>query len=181
LSGLAKRLGSAAVVEAIAADLAEFVREHLFRRNNEPNKQGFPKSGFWASIANGVQGIADGLKAVVVIPYPFRQKYYGGEIVAGRGARFLSGGALGPVKPPTYLTIPLTAAAYGHRAGEFEGLVVKYIKGQGLCLVMNSGGSDLPFYRLVKRVNQHKDPNALPSDAAFSERMRGTLSELALA
>lgn len=79
--------------------------------------------------------------------------------------------AFGPVKVSAvakkYLTIPITAAAYGRRAGEFDGLFLVRTKKGNLLLAQREGKTLKPFFLLKAQVTLPEDRGLLPSDAAF--------------
>lgn len=67
--------------------VANRLKAHFRKRNQEPNKEGWAKSGFWAQIRDSVQmldGSGDGV--VIQINDPrFNLKYYGGTVTPKRG------------------------------------------------------------------------------------------------
>lgn len=65
--------------------IANVIKKHFRDRNQEPNKEGWAKSGFWAQIRDSVQ-LIDGAEVIVQINDPrFNLKYYGGTVTAKRG------------------------------------------------------------------------------------------------
>lgn len=63
------------------------LKTHFRTRNQEPNKEGWAKSGFWAQIRDSVQMLDDSSNGVIVqINDPrFNLKYYGGTVTPKRG------------------------------------------------------------------------------------------------
>ena len=157
--------GKETVLEALAVALAEFLRQYYYSRNFEPNKRGWPSMGFWGNIAAGTQGTVDGGEAVVSLPYPMRQKIYGGPIL--------------PVNRK-YLAWAENAEAYGKKPEEFAGLKVGYFPGLGLVLYLSDGTNKVPMFSLHKGANQAPDPRALPSDEEIAQALRDAVGSLVL-
>jgi hypothetical protein len=66
--------------------VANKVKSHLRARNQEPNKEGWAKSGFWAQIRDSVQVLDEGNGVIVQINDPrINLKYYGGTVTPKRG------------------------------------------------------------------------------------------------
>ena len=66
--------------------VANTLKTHFRKRNQEPNKEGWAKSGFWAQIRDSVQVLDEGSGVIVQINDPrFNLKYYGGTVTAKRG------------------------------------------------------------------------------------------------
>ncbi len=73
--------------------LANRLKKHFRERNQEPNAEGWKKSGFWAQIRDSVQVIETGAGAVVQINDPrFNLKFYGGTVTPKRGRVILVNG-----------------------------------------------------------------------------------------
>ncbi len=141
-----ERYGSLPVYEAIGAAVFDEAQAHLAARDQEPNKTGFPKQHFWEQIARGTRQEVDSNGVTLVFPYPMRAKVLGATIKPVKGK---------------YLTIPAIAAAYGKRAGEFDGLQFAIVDGVGPALV-TEGPEAMVVYRLVRQAVLPADPNALP-------------------
>ncbi len=97
----------AALNRVMAERLADELKEHFLRRNQEPNKMSAPKSGFWADVAKatGVASADERGAVVSVAEERFRIHFYGGV-----------------VKPKTAraLTIPLIKEARGMFVRDYE-------------------------------------------------------------
>lgn len=161
---LAARYGGTLVYEAIGASVAEVVRDHLAGKNRIPNKNNFPKSGFYEGVAKGTREEVDASGVSVVLPYPYRAKIIGPTVVR-------------PVNGSTYLTIPMVAAAYGRRAREFSNLEFAMVPGVGPALVFE-GAEDTPVFRLVRKVTLNPDPEALPDDESIVAAVKRALDEI---
>lgn len=159
---LSRIYGARTVYEAIGAAANEACVTHLAQRDREPNKTGFPKAHFWERIARGTREEVDSGGVTIVFPYPMRMKVEGGTVRPVR-ARFL--------------TIPMTAAAYGKRAREFSDLKFAVVPGIGRALV-TSGPEAVVMYRLVRQAVIPSDPRALPADQTLLAAMRGAIDEL---
>lgn len=157
-----------------AAEVLLFKRHFL---GLPPNKQGFPSTHFWADAARSTNFRLDPSGPVISInKQGIRQRRYGGQILPTGGRK--------------YLTIPANAEAYGKRAGEFHNLRIAKLGGR-LALVENQASEVsiskadkkgnrtvtwtasrtglVPFFWLVKAVNQQPDPSILPSDQEISD------------
>ena len=168
LSELGKGIPAPArILGAAGKQLEGDLRDHFAARNQEPNKQGFPKRNFWAGIqsSTALASVSDS-EAVVAISAPaINQKVYGGTITPKRGRM---------------LAIPLNAEAYA--AGSPRALNANFLrilvsKSKKVFLVENDptlkpkgkkpgmsfGGRF--WYRLVPSVTQEKDPRALPDES----------------
>jgi len=141
------------------------------------NKAGFPTTNFWAGAARSTtwQLVADGV-VIRVDQEGVRYQWLGGDIEPSK----------------TYLTIPATDAAYGHRAREFDlqfaivpdpesgflrpALVArrsvasliqaghgKHVKHTGDVL------GQVVFYWLVRHAHKEPNPNVLPSEAEITQ------------
>lgn len=62
------------------------LKTHFRKRNQEPNKEGWAKSGFWAQIRDSVQLLDAGSGVIVQINDPrFNLKFFGGTVTPKRG------------------------------------------------------------------------------------------------
>lgn len=149
------------IMNAAGKQLEGDLRDHFQARNQEPNKQGFPRKNFWAGIANKTLFSSmslSGDEAVVTVSDPaINQKVYGGTITPKRGRA---------------LAIPLIGEAY--KAGSPRALQNNFLR----LLVTKAGkaflverettkGKSMSFagrfwYQLVPKVTQAPDPRALP-------------------
>ena len=166
------------------------LKKHFRQRDaTNPNKLGGQRVHFWNQVASSVQAPFSGFdskgqprfgaetdptvesdtRVTVSISHPaMAQKYYGGTITAKR---------------TQFLTIPLTAEAYGHTAKDFPGafllktakgaFIVKYgdtVTRVGKISTAKLGKfrirASLNFlFKLVRSVNQAADPDALPAQS----------------
>lgn len=147
----------------------KLVFQNHFRTLPE-NKTGFPTTNFWPGAARATtwQLIADGVTIVVSqegVAYQWK------------------GGTINPSK--TYLTIPATAEAYGHRAREFNlkfaivevggfhrpALVARRSVASMIATghgkhVKHTGDQlgEVVFYWLVRQAHKAADPSVVPSE-----------------
>jgi len=86
LKDLSLRLSKPQAVLKVGGNaISNAIKKHFRDRNQEPNKEGWAKSGFWAQIRDSVQ-LIDGAEVIVQINDPrFNLKYYGGTVTAKRG------------------------------------------------------------------------------------------------
>jgi hypothetical protein len=167
------------IVMAGAKYAQRTLRDHFLAREQQPNKQGWPKAHLWRRIATStaVAGVTD-TEAVLSIAHPaISAKVYGAEITPKRGK---------------FLTIPAMAAAYAAgspREGAAPGnLAFAYSlhpqggwrpslavqtdvwkevgkpRRDGTRRVKTVNRAGEIWYWLVRRAVVHGDPNALPSD-----------------
>lgn len=143
----------------LGKELEVRLKAHFARRDQEPNKQGFPRQHWWAREVRAKTALREATadKAVVGIdsrPFAFRLR--GGTIRPGPGRRLLA--------------IPMRAEAYGvlPRANTIPGLTLMKTK-QGQLFLGTPDPDDTRFpryyFRLVPRVHQQADPRALPPAA----------------
>lgn len=156
------------LVAALVSRLSDELREHFRGRNAEPNKNNWPKQGFWDQIrqATGPGEIGDEAGEVRVADYRFAQKVHGGTITP---------------KNKKMLAIPLHRLAYGLRAGsDASGGFSSFTASTGIklfrlgnTLAGKLDGETVRFYALKKSVTQRADARALPARegiaAAFVE------------
>jgi hypothetical protein len=135
-------------------------RAYLFQINSErANKLGGARTNFYAQAARGTQGELRPEGFVIGInQVGMGQRYHGGTITA-RNAK--------------YLTIPVTAQAYGKRAREFQDL--EFIRGKDGKAVLVKKGTGEVFYSLVPSVHQKPDPSVLPSEERYREGVAGAV------
>jgi hypothetical protein len=147
------------IMNAAGKQLEGDLRDHFQARNQEPNKQGFPRKNFWAGIGRATAlSSYSASEAVVTVSDPaINQKVYGGTITPKRGRA---------------LAIPLIGEAY--KAGSPRALQNNFLR----LLVTKAGkaflverettkGKSMSFagrfwYQLVPKVTQAPDPRALP-------------------
>jgi len=159
------------------------LREHFLKRNQEPNKSGFPSANFWNRIRKATALAAvDSSGATIAIADPaIDQKIFGGTIKPKEGK---------------YLTLPALAAAYGQSPLTFSNLevLVRWKDGERRAVALaerratqiSFGGKRKDgsrsvkkgaevggqvFYWLVESVTQKKDPRALPKTEVFESAL----------
>jgi len=151
------------VKEGVGRAVVKEVRENF--QSLPPNRD-FPSTGFWqrAADATAYEITTDGVR-VVVDQIGVRQRLLGGPITPVHGK---------------FLTIPAIAAAYGHRAADFDNLKIAHVdfhpfgpwyRGySGLALVRADADDRKPsrivpvsiYFWLVTSVNQEPNPDVLP-------------------
>jgi hypothetical protein len=170
LSSIDRQVSGTAILKAAGKQLEIDLRDHFSARNQEPNKQGWPKKNFWAGIAEAtaLASVSDNEATVSVSDPAINQKVFGGTIKP---------------KPGRNLTIPQNAEAY--TAGSPRNLPANFLR----LLVTRSGKVYLVendpnlrprgkkgykpgmsfagrfWYRLVPSVTQAPDPRALPEES----------------
>jgi hypothetical protein len=161
----------------VATALLNVVQEHFQERDQTPNKNRFPnRTHFWSKLALGSHARGTESEAIVTLPYPVRQKIYGGTIRPSGGRKFLA--------------IPVNALAYGRLARSFKNLVFRRAgKGSSASAVLVAIGTtgkgakkaNRPvgevMYQLVAKVTQAPDPDTLPSDQQLLDAAYGALNE----
>lgn len=155
----AKRFGGQVAHQVLGAALLAAVQAHFTQRNLEPNKMGATKQGFWEKASKGSSFAATPTEAVVTMPYPLKQKFYGGTINARPGKALAF-----PISPSVYgktareerLTGTTKLIRFGGAGGSKAiGMIVRTIDGKAV-------GEAL--FLLVKSVTQPKDERTLPPD-----------------
>jgi hypothetical protein len=63
--------------------VANRLKKHFRDRNQEPNAEGWKKSGFWAQVRDSVQVVGDDV--IQINDQRFNLKYYGGVVTPKRG------------------------------------------------------------------------------------------------
>lgn len=112
-------LGGGRVMQVMSRGMAEVVRKHFFKMDNEhPNAMGGRRTHFFGQAARGTHRYSDETQAVVSVnQVGIRQHLFGGDIY--------------PVNAKA-LTIPAIPEAYGKRAREFDGLKLVWPKGSNI-------------------------------------------------
>lgn len=165
LLALSAELGDlTATNKRIAAAEENFFRDYLrsiaSRRHATARRLGAQPTGFFERAAESPEGTADRTGATITVSprSAFARAFGDVEIKPGPGKR--------------YLTIPVAAAAYGRRAGEFGGGLVFIRTGPGKVPVLAKAGGDdgilQVMYLLVKKVTQKQQRELLPSDEAIA-------------
>lgn len=158
---------------AMAAAVAEQIRQHLVDKDQVPNKLGGERTHFFASAARGTFWSASETEGEVTIAKDgIRQR--------------LLGGTIRPVFKKA-LTIPVHPLAHGKVASEF-GPELRLVKldggadGNTAGLLVLGTGSDAPvLYVLRTKVTQQPDPSVLPTDDEMTAEAVSALEEIALA
>lgn len=134
-------------------DVANLLRRHFSKLDNSrANKLGGRRTHFYAQLARSVrQDISGDTVRVSAINVGIAQRYFGGTILP---------------KNSRWLTIPVSPAAYGKRAREFDSLRYQKTK-NGAALIDNE--SNKIFYILVKSVTQKADRSVLPTEEKIRE------------
>ena len=182
---LAESSRSIEAAQYVAASLAQTVRDWLTERDARGNKHGWPSTHFYAHAAAGTIARAEvGVAEVTISQVGFAQRYFGGRIVANGNSSLCGRGK--------FLSIPVNAESYGHRACEFEGLKLVRLgrisalirpdevafgrrkagakrlnKSKETAFPLRPGQEKPPgtvLFLLVKSVNQKADPTVLPPD-----------------
>jgi len=159
-------------MKAGGKQLEKDLRDHFAARNEEPNKQGWPKKNFWSGIRRATALVyAVATEAVVSISDPaINQKVYGGTITPKR---------------VRMLAIPMNADAY--KAGSPRESQTNFLRllvtRSGVYLVEREATNIRPrggkkggyrpasemggrfWYHLVPSVTQAKDERALPNES----------------
>ncbi len=144
----------------LGKELEVQLKKHFAQREQDsPNKQGFPRSHFWArevAAKTAFREATPDRATVGIASRPFAFKLRGGTIKPGPGRRLL---AL-PMRPEAYGVLP--------RAGTIAGLGLMKSK-QGKLFLGTPDPDDARFpryyFRLVPSVHQDADPRALPPAA----------------
>ena len=129
------------------------IRSHLRERGLQPNKNGWPKTGWYQRARDSVTMEFSESSAVVTIAMEgFRTRLLGDPAI------------IAPVTRKA-LTIPMCAEAYGRRAGEIKGLFfIRWEKGRTIGFLARRVNGQLQLmYRLVTSVTTHADPTLLPT------------------
>jgi hypothetical protein len=150
------------------------LRAHFDKREQEPNKKGWPSQNFWARVRNATAFVSadESCARIAISDVAINQKIFGGTITPKEGK---------------YLALPAIAEAYGHSPREFDFLQfrpgrsggalvesertnIRVTKKKGVPVVKNlgDGWGGRVWYWLVKSVTQAADPAALPEPRLFS-------------
>ncbi len=137
----------------LGKELERQLKAHFLQRDqNTPNKQGWPRSHFWAREVRDKTALREvtSERAVVGIDSaPFRFKVRGGTIRPGPGRRLLAI----PKRPEVYGVLP--------RAHTIPGIFFKICGGR-MYLAARDGQALRIYWRLVPYVIQPADQDALP-------------------
>ncbi len=166
------------------------MRDYFSRRENQPNRTGWPKQHFWDQIRSATAlAQVDQEGATITVNDPrLAQKVYGGTIKPGAGRK--------------YLALPAIAEAYGRSPRSLTNLqpVIRFINGERRAVALaERRASEIKYgrvrkdgtrkitqtasriggiwYWLVKSVTQEKDPLALPDAEGFATGLRAQTQE----
>lgn len=177
LGQLVARMGGKVAHELIGTAILRVIQDHFQERDQTPNRSRFPnRSHFWSKLALGSHFRATDSEALVSLPYPFAQKYYGGTIRPGPGKK--------------YLAIPVAPIAYGRLPRAFKNLrVVRSANGsktQAVLVAVAEGAKRAKkgaqpvgqaLFVLVRSVTQLPDAAALPTESAILDAAYRELNE----
>ena len=136
------------------------LKSHFRQRNQEPNKEGWSKSGFWAQIRDSLQLLDEGNGVIIQINDPrFNLKFYGGTVTAKRGQA---------------LAIPLHEEFKGILPSTFPRDKFFFLPskdGQNVGILAEAlGDNKIRLAYLLRKSTQHKpDAEALPPMAELQE------------
>jgi hypothetical protein len=157
-----KRIGSLRAV--LGEEARQLTQDHLLLLHAQRSGKQVPGArgtGFYEQAAKLTKVMMVGESATIEISKPgMAQRYYGGKIR--------------PTKIK-WLTLPVTAQAYGTRARDFRGGTLAFRTIQGgrkAVLFERQAGQRVAtrikvHYVLVRSVNQKADPSVLPTSAAY--------------
>jgi hypothetical protein len=159
LAAVRRALAPKRVNRTAAGGLASYIRRYLAAYDSEhPNKLDGARTHFYANAAkvtHVVPGSGDS-SVIAISMVGFGQRLYGGTIKPAHEGRFL--------------TIPLTAAAYGQRIGKFmqdkpkkEGAKPRPRANPNAKFIMSFNGGAVKFL-LVAQVTQAPNRDVLPDD-----------------
>lgn len=171
---LVVRASGRSAFAAMAASVANLIREHLVRKDQIPNRLGGTRTHFYAAAARGTNWTAgDNSAEVTIAKDGIRQR--------------LLGGTIRPVNRK-FLTVPVSPLAHGRTAAEF-GAELRLVVFGGTAsnanafgmLVLGRGAVANVLYLLVRKVTQAPDPTVLPTDQEIADEALSALREAALA
>lgn len=154
-----------ALLKVMADRGADYLREHFAKRNKEPNKRNWPKTGFWADIAQStVRGEPSGQRIdIIVSDRRYAMQLFGKQKHV-------------PVEAKA-LTIPLDPRAVGKRASVLADELGTPIFRRGNALAANINGQTVNLYALVRSVKIPADPEAFPATSGFLDALSETVDE----
>lgn len=146
--------------ERMGAGAAKLIKAHFLGKNQEPNKKGWPKTGFFGTEGfkkTRMEKADDAGATVTVASKPMAKRYHGG-----------------PIQGKPWLGIPLHAGVYGSYARKFiesrggmegSGLFFRRSGAGRLYLGERTVGGRLSLHFLfVRRVNLRADATVLPNE-----------------
>lgn len=152
------------LMQVLGRGLESDLRGHFLKKNQKPNKKGYPKSQFWARIrrATNFAGASQNEATVAISDPAFATHLYGATIVPKRAK---------------FLTIPIAPESYGKRVAEMQDDSIFFLprrSGQGGFLARpNADGTNRLLYFLTKKVTVPKDPDAMPNPATLNKAAIG--------
>ena len=163
-------LETAAGITAFA--LEDCVREHLRRKNNgTQQRDGFPKTNYYAKASNDVTGTSSGAVATVTVGgVPgIALHYYGGTVLPKPGKKALAI----PISPTVAGIWPSEASGFATGGSDDEGLYAMiWPKGSDHGFIKDTETGDL-LWKLVPKATIPADPTVLPTD----DEMLGAANE----
>ena len=145
----------------IGVAVSDLTRDHLYRKDREPNRLGGRKTHYYRAAGDSVNHELTGRGvAVNVSQVGIRQRLEGG-VITPKNARAL--------------TIPINARAHGKRAREFSDTFIldrsKTGDPETVGIIMQDLGNGQldPLYVLRTRAEQAPDPDVLPKPFFYLE------------
>ena len=154
---LVKSEGRRQLFHAIADNVAELVRDHLFRiaprHHISAHRLGATPTGHIEKGARATHFTASSDSAEVIIPIAGLSRAFRPLTITPRNA--------------AALTLPVSPHAYGKRVGDLRTNGWNIFRPKGHDILMGSLGDDeaVPLYVLKRRVQLKQDRSLLPSDA----------------
>lgn len=151
-----------ALMEVLGKTHERTSQDHFQAKNNRPNKRGWPKQNFWASVRSSTsfRSASENTATIAVGEPGFRSHLFGATIRPRSGRRFLA--------------IPMRAAAYGimPSSGIIPDLFfIRSRAANGGFLARREGGALRVYYRLLASVTIPRDPTALPPEQTSIENL----------
>lgn len=166
------------LLPVLARSATNTIRNHFdMLESTRPNKLGGARQHYYSGARAGTSFVIDGDYAVIGIrQVGMRLRYYGGTVHAGANISPVTG------KPTKYLTIPVTAESYGHRASDFDDMKVLWGSNGPYALARVTSGSIARgagastssvevLFALKQEVTVEGDETMLPEPEALSDAM----------
>lgn len=167
------------LLPVLARSATNTIRDHFdVLESTRPNKLGGARQHYYSGARAGTSFVIDGDYAIIGIrQVGMRLRYYGGTVHAGANISSITG------QPTKFLTIPVTAEAYGHRAADFPDLTVlwgsngpyalaRVTKGTIARGASASTSSVEVLFALKEEVTVPADDTMLPEPEALSDGMQ---------
>lgn len=151
------------LARVVGPKLRVVTRDHLKR--NPRNKKGWPSTGFWEDAARSVTWESDAVSVTIRInKLGVSQRYYGGVIQAVTAK---------------FLTIPISAQAYGKTVADFPGsflirtpkgaYIVQYAGGNTAKGKFKKQNATLEFlFKLKRSVKQEENRSVIPDAITYT-------------